>query len=206
MGIDLKKTGHVLFFVVILPAVSYGIGWAFVRLFPNLPFWVEGISPLGAYGLLYGFFEKYAWHWPIFRWLGIVTTPDVRGRWLGEQVSSFTDDTGKNRTSRVIMEIEQTFSDITATTYYKSWQSTRTVSSFITADGACTLFIMFESEPKVAYQGDATAHKGVTRLTQQPDGTLDGTYFNANGHHGELHFKRTMYTLHHTFESVTQKS
>jgi hypothetical protein len=191
--------------VIFLPAISYGAGWLFVQIFPNLPFWVEGISPLAAYGLLYGFFDRHAWHWPIFRWLGIVTTPDVRGRWLGEQISSFKDANDKHRTSRVIMEVEQSFADVKVTTYYKAWQTTRTISSFMKVDDQCLLFIMFESEPKVTYDGEAAAHKGVARLTQQPDGTLIGTYFNANGQQGELNFRRTMYALHYKFEAITKK-
>ena len=55
-GIDLKKTGHILFFVVLLPAISFGIGWLFAELIPSAPFWVETLSPLAAYGILYGLF------------------------------------------------------------------------------------------------------------------------------------------------------
>lgn len=202
MGIDLKKTSHVIFFIVLLPVVSFGIGWLFAFLLPDVPFWVETLSPLAAYGVLYGFFEAHAWHWPLFRWLGIVTAPDVRGRWLGEQKSSFKDGNGKNRTSRVVMEIEQTFGSVKVVTYYKHWQTAHSISSFIKVGEDCTLFMMFETEPKLSYDGEATAHKGVTRLVQQPSGQLTGSYFNANGNHGELQFKRTGYTLHRTFDSV----
>ena len=69
MGIDLSKTGHVLFFIVLLPAISLGVGWMFSVFFPSLPFWVETISPLTAYALLYGWFDKHLWHWPVFHWL-----------------------------------------------------------------------------------------------------------------------------------------
>lgn len=117
MGIDLKKTSHILFFIVFLPALSLSIGWLFAYAFPNLPFWVETISPLAAYGILYGLFDKHLWHWPLFHWLGIVAAPDVRGRWLGKQIPSFKDGS-KNRISQVIMEVEQTFTDIKVTSYY----------------------------------------------------------------------------------------
>ncbi len=205
MGIDLKKTSHILFFVVFLPALSFGIGWAFAFLLPNLPFWVETISPLAAYGILYGLFDKYFWHWPFFRWIGVVIAPDVRGRWLGEQSSSFKGEDGKNRTSRVIMEIDQSFAAVKVATYYKHWQTTQTISSFMRVSDECTLFVLFETEPKLSYDGEAVAHKGVMRLTQQPNTQLVGTYFNAQGNHGELSFKRTRYTLHHTFEPIRTK-
>lgn len=205
MGIDLKKTSHILFFVVLLPAISFGIGWLFAELIPNAPFWVETLSPLAAYGILYGLFDKYAWHWPMFRLLGIVSTPDVRGRWLGEQHSSFKSKDGKRLASRVIMEIKQTFGEVNVTTYYKYWQTAHSISSFIRVGDNCTLFVMFETEPKLEYDGDATAHKGVMRMVQQPNGHLVGSYFNANGNHGEFQFKRIMYTLHHTFESMKSR-
>lgn len=203
MGVDLKKTSHVLFFVVFLPVVSFGIGWLFAFMIPNAPFWVETISPLAAYGILFNLFDKLAWHWPVFRWLGITQVPDVRGRWLGEQFSSFRDENGKNRKSRVIMEVEQTFSNIEVQTYYRNWQSAHTAASCWPIDGKMAIVIMFESEPKAIYEVDAQAHKGVIKLTEVIPGKLEGSYFNANGNYGELSFKRTRFTLHHTFEAVS---
>jgi hypothetical protein len=202
MGIDLSKTSHIFFFIILLPTVSVGVGWVFAELFPNVPFWMETISPLAAYGILYSLFERHAWHLSLFRTLGVVTIPDVRGRWLGEQTSSYKDENGKHRKARVIMEIEQTFSSIKVETYYRNWRTEHCLASFINVGGECTLFIMFETTPKVDYDGDATAHKGVVRLIQLPDRRLSGTYFNAMGRHGELMFKRTRYTLHKTFDSV----
>lgn len=199
MGINLGKTSHIFFFIILLPAVSLGIGWACSRLFPDVPFWVETVSPLAAYGILYNLFEKFLWRLPVFRWLGIVTVPDVRGRWLGEQTSSYKDPSGKNRRSRTIMEIQQTFSNIKVDTYYKNWQTEHSAASFMYAEGECTLFVMFETAPRVGYEGDATAHKGVVRMARLPDGRLVGTYFNAMGRHGELTYKRTGFALKKTF-------
>ncbi len=201
MGVDLRKTSHILFFAAFLPLISFGVGWVFAQI-PNVPFWVETISPLAAYGLLFALFDNYLWHWPLFRWLGIVSQPDVRGRWLGEQTSSFKDENGKARTSRVILEVEQRFSGMSAMTYYKNWQSNQMMTSIVDVAGQPTIFMMYESEPKAVYEGDAGAHKGVIRLTQRPNTTLTGTYFNGAGRHGELEFYRTRYTLHRTFEQV----
>lgn len=206
MGINLSKTSHIFFFIILLPAISVGVGWIFAKLFSDVPFWVETISPLAAYGILYNLFEKHLWHLPLFRVLGIVAIPDVRGRWLGKQTSSYKDGNGKHRKARVIMEIEQTFSSIKVETYYKNWHTEHCSASFIDIGGECTLFIMFETTPKVEYEGETTAHKGVTRLIQLPDGQLVGTYFNAMGRHGEVTFRRTRYTLHKTFDSIGKPS
>jgi len=79
------------------------------------------------------------------------------------------------------------------------------VTQFVEISGAPTLIMMFDSEPKAVYDGDATSHKGVTKLTQNPDKTLVGTYYNATGNFGELSFKRTHAKLYRTFESVSKR-
>ena len=205
MSVDLRKSSHVWFFAAFLPAASFGVGWAFVQLFPHWPFWVEGVSPLAAYGLLFAFFDKVAWHWPVFRWFKIVTCPDVRGRWLGEQTSSYRGKNDKNIVSRVIMEIDQTFSKLEVNTYYKRWSSEISMAQFVDIEGRLALIIMFDAEPKVSYENELgdRALKGVAKLIMNPDGSLEGTYFNAAGRHGELTYRRTQYELAHKFESLT---
>ncbi|HUB93304.1 MAG TPA: hypothetical protein VMB52_02270 [Verrucomicrobiae bacterium] len=205
MQVDLRKPSHIWFFCALLPVLSYGIGWEFVHLFPSLPFWVEGISPLTAYGILFSFFDKVAWHWTIFRWVQIVTVPDVRGRWLGAQISSYTDE-GKHVTSRVIMEISQTFSTIHVDTYYHRWSSKISMAQFVEIESQPTLLIMFDAERKVRYE-EATDNslRGVCKLIVTPDGGLQGTYFNASGRHGEITYTRTSRKLTHTFDTIEAK-
>lgn len=200
MKIDLSKTSHILFFIVLLPVLSFGVGWAFSRQFPALPFWVEGLSPLGAYALLYAFFERFAWHWPVFRWLGVVTVPDVRGRWEGQQISSFKDSHGKPIASYTVLEVEQTFTGVTTQTYYHRWSDSHTASCFLRIEGQLYLVVLFESEPGVRHDGSATAHKGVARLCYRKDeGIITGTYFNTNGNFGELKLQRKSRRLLHRF-------
>lgn len=199
MQIDLTKQSHILFFVVFLPLVSLSIGWLCAQLVPNPPFWLETISPLAAYGILFSLFDNIIWHWPLFRWLGIVSCPDVRGRWLGKQLSSFKDEGGNHITSRVIMEVEQTFSQLHVAMYYYKWRSSISAAQFIRINDTPTMIIMFDADPKADYDGGATAHQGLTKLTQLPDKTLAGTYFNGNGNRGELSFRRTDYKLYRTF-------
>lgn len=202
MRIDFTRTSHILFFVAFLPGVSFGVGWLFFNFLPTLPFWVDTISPLAAYGLFYAFFERAAWHWPVFRWLGIVTAPDLRGRWIGEQRSSYRDTHGKNVTSRVVLEVHQTFSNITARTYYKRWRVAHCDGSFIELDGAAHLVLLFESEPNSHHDGNEPDSKGVVHLYFVPgERKLIGDYFNNNGNYGEVVFKHKSHVLRHAFES-----
>jgi SMODS-associating 2TM, beta-strand rich effector domain len=200
--IDLSKTSHILFFVVFLPFVSFGIGWAVTHIVPaNLPFWVETISPLGAYGLLYAFFDRSAWHWPLFRWLGIVTMPDIRGRWEGPQLSYFKKANGKPTRSFVVLEIVQTFSSITTKSYYHRWNDAHSASCFLDIDGQLYLVILFESAANMRHDGGGTtANQGVNRLQYLPDDKmLVGSYFNNTGNIGEVRLHRTGRKLLHRF-------
>lgn len=191
MKIDLSRTSHILFFVVFLAAVSFCAGWGFAQAFPDLPFWIEGLSPLGAYGLLYSLFDRFAWHWPVFRALGIVTIPDVRGRWEGEQLSSYKSSNGKPVRSHTVLEIEQTFSTITTKTYYYRWNDAHAASCFLNIDGVQFLTIIFESEPGVRHEGGGVANKGVARLQYLPkEKLIVGNYFNTSGNYGELKLHR----------------
>jgi hypothetical protein len=97
------------------------------------------------------------------------------------------------------LEITQTFSTISAKTYYQNWSSTHTAADLMIIDGEWELVLLFESEPSVKAEESAQFHKGLTRLTQQSPNVLTGTYFNARGAHGELSFRRRGYKLHHEF-------
>ncbi len=202
MRIDFTRTSHILFFVVMLPALSFVIGWGFFQLLPELPFWVETISPLAAYGMLYALFERHAWHWPVFKVLGITTAPDIRGRWIGTQQSSYRDKDGKNVTSHVVLEIEQTFTHISTSSYYKRWDTTHCDSSFIELKSKQHLVLLFEAEPNSNHDGDGTGTKGVTRLQYIPgEHKLIGTYFNDNGNYGEVTLSRGSHNLLHRFKA-----
>ncbi|HVI69792.1 MAG TPA: hypothetical protein VM581_05065 [Magnetospirillaceae bacterium] len=202
MRIDFTRTSHILFFIGFLPGLSFAIGWAFFQFLPTLPFWIDTISPLAAYGILYAIFERTAWRWPIFSWLGIVTAPDVRGRWIGTQQSSHRNKDGKNMTSRVVLEIQQTFTDITARTYYKRWRVAHCDGSFIELDGEQHLVLLFESEPNSHHLGDDTDTKGVTRLYYVPgEHKLVGSYFSDNGNYGEVILTHRSHKLLHRFDA-----
>jgi hypothetical protein len=205
MNVDLRRTSHVIFFAALLPAVSVYIGWLFTQIFPHWPFWVDGISPLTAYALLFNFFDKVAWRWPIFRLLKIVTVPDLRGRWEGTQISSYVAE-GKHVTSHVVTEVTQTFSGIQIATYYKRWSSKASVAQFVTIDDIPTLLIMFEAARKVAYEeADGNFLRGACELQLTADGQLEGSYFNGAGRHGAVVYKREGYILTHRFDDANSK-
>ena len=198
--IDLRKPSHILFFIVFLPGLSFGVSYALFLLWPDVPFWFESLSPLAAYGLFYGLFERYLWKWPLFRAIGVVTLPKMAGRWYGEQLSSYKKD-GKGPTkSRVILEVEQTFSHIKATTYYRRWQSQSSVSCMVTLDGEPYLMLIYNSEANIRHADQSAHHKGVAYFRLLPgEDKIIGSYFNTQGTSGTSELKRSTKPLLHRF-------
>ena len=99
MKINLTKTPHILFFAGALPVSSLFASWAFYQLFPEPPFWLETVSPVFAYVLFYSLFENRIWHLKIFRLLGIVDFPDLRGRCIFGSADTFKPDYAISPTS-----------------------------------------------------------------------------------------------------------
>ena len=186
MKIDFTKTTHIVFFAGILPITSYYISLYFNRAFPDLPFWVESISPLYAYGAIYLFFEKFAWHWKIFSLCKIVNTPDLRGRWIGAQQSSYAEN-GEKFKSDVAIEIRQSFSKIIVKAYYDKSSSESVVADFYELNGQSYLFYTYDNDPNSLKSGTMERHKGTSKLEYlQNEKRLLGSYFNSIGNIGEI--------------------
>ncbi len=201
MGPDFSKTSHVLFFAAFLPGLSFGLGYLAFALLPDVPFWLETLSPLAAYGLIYGLFDKYLWKWPVFKWLGIVRVDDMSGRWYGEQTSSFKRPNGKPAKSRIILEVKQTFSSVSACSYYKNWRSPNCRSTIMNIDGNNCLVLIFESEPNSNHSSGDSQHKGVTQLSYfKQDDKICGTYFSSNGTNGDIVLNRSTKPIIGRFE------
>lgn len=189
MKINLTKTSHILFFVAILPATSYFIGWYFHELFPDIPFWIESASPLFTYIILYTLFEKYAWHWKVFTLLKIVTVPDVRGRWIGKQRSTRIED-GENVVNDVAIEIKQSFSKIIVQAFYEHSSSESIVADFYELNSEYYLYYTYDNDPNSLKYGTMQIHRGTAKLQfNNYEKSLSGSYFNSIGNNGEIDVK-----------------
>jgi hypothetical protein len=199
MRIDFSKSAHILFFAGFLPGLSFFLSWTFFKLLPNPPFWLETLSPLVAYGLLYSLFEKYCWSWKIFRILGIVSFPDLRGRWRGKQRSSYQEK-GVNVEVQSYLEISQTFSTIFVRAYYQKSQSESAVANFTEVNDESYLFYTYDNEPNSLKSGTMETHKGTVKLKYLPkESKLIGSYFNSFGNRGDVDFEFEQYDLIHRF-------
>ncbi len=153
-----------------------------------MPFWIETLSPIYAYALLYSFFEKYAWNWTIFKFCKIVTVPDLRGRWKGKQKSSYKENSN-NIEILSFIEIKQNFSKIIVQAYYAKSQSESVVASFYKISDDVYLFYTYDSEPNSLKGSTMEMHKGTVKLKYLPgENKLIGSYFNSIGNRGEMNF------------------
>lgn len=188
MGVNLSKTSHVIFFAGVLPVLSLALAWGASKAMPNPPFWAETLSPLLAYAILYGVFEKYLWSWEIFRLLGVSDSPDLRGRWEGAQRSSYKQD-GSNVAVPSVLEIRQSFNNIFVSAYYEKSQSSSIAASFVAVNGNRYLFYTYDSDPNSMQEGTMQIHKGTVKLAYVPQGKkLIGAYFNSIGNRGDMEF------------------
>lgn len=189
MNIDFTKSSHIVFFGAVLPFLSLVLAWSFYQILPNPPFWVETISPIFAYGLLYSLFEKYAWSWGIFRFFGIVRVPNLNGRWKGKQRSSYKEN-GDNTEIPAYLEITQSFSKIYIKAFYEKSQSESWVASFAEINGDGYLFYTYDNDPNSLKAGTMQNHKGTVKIKYLPkENKLLGIYFNSIGNHGEMQFE-----------------
>ncbi len=189
MGVNLSKTSHIVFFAAIMPAGSFLISWIFYQIVPNPPFWLETITPLYTYIILYTFFENYAWDWRIFKLFKIVNCPNLRGRWEGKQRSSHKEN-GANIESEVCLEVKQTFSNIVVRAYYHKSESESVVANFSNLNGENYLFYTYDNDPNSFKSGTMKRHRGTTKLKYLPEGNeLMGHYFNSIGNQGDMNLK-----------------
>ena len=49
-------------------------------------------SAVGMYQILYYVFDRFIWKWRLLRKIGLVTVPDLNGRWSGTIKSSYKPD------------------------------------------------------------------------------------------------------------------
>ncbi len=194
MSINLKRPAHVIFFVGFLGILSITIGYLFKISFPNIPFWMEDLSPLFVYGLLYSAFDIYLWKFGIFRHLRISIFPNLNGRWEGEQISSYKDSDGNNVRIDAKLEVRQTFSRMKIFAYYDTSESESVIANFADFDGDIYLYYTYDNNPNSLKVGTMAMHRGTAKLKYlEKEGKIKGTYFNSLQNQGDfiLEFKQS---------------
>lgn len=155
----------------------------------DIPSWLEVPGGIGIAGLLFSLFDKYFWAWPIFRWLGLIDFPDLRGRWEGEIVSSYENE---KTTLPAVIEIKQTSSSIQVYLYAEESKS-KSLSTSLEKDddGVDLLRYGYINQPDSLSIDSMHIHYGSAQLRYYSDmEQLTGEYFTSKERvtHGKLIF------------------
>src|SRR5258705_6739086 len=165
MGPDLRRTSHVLWFIIALPAMSVGIAWISFHMLGlvtwKYSFLIAWLGVLGAYSLLYQLFDHFVWRWSIFRWLRIVSQPSMGGRWKGELKTSRED----TRPLPAIVEVRQTFGHTTVNMYFAQSRSFSLMTQFVNdGNGFISLHYEYQNVPGADAEPTMYTHFGTARL------------------------------------------
>lgn len=180
MGIDLRRTSHVVWFILILPSLSVLLAWVSFHVVAHVTwsgaFIIDGVGVLGAYSLLYQAFDHYAWRWRLFRTLGVVEAPLMAGRWRGDLATS-REGTGP---ISAVVEIEQAFSHVKVCMYFPQSRSFSLMTQFVTnAHGVLALHYEYQNSPGADASATMYTHYGTARLECIPGKQrLEGEYYN----------------------------
>lgn len=168
--------------------------WAAVLLAQRTSVGVSFFEPVSLVAALVvfslGIFDRWAWHWPIFRgWL--VKRPDLRGTWEAELQSSWKDPQTALPIPPIaaFMVIHQTFSDLGIRLYTKESESRlRGAEILCNDDGTFDIVAVYQNEPYIAFRARSPIHQGALKLSVRGEhaSSLDGHYWTDRGTQGSL--------------------
>ena len=159
----------------------------------TVPWWIVGPpSVMGFYGLLHVAFDRWAWRWRLWRVLGVVKVPDLKGEWAVTLISSFAlSATPKNARVR----IRQTWRSMLIRLDTDQSRSSSIISSMLTVDpNEFVLHYEYLNTPRVDATPTRHAHRGSVEVRFDRDflSVGDGEYYSGRDrvNQGTLHFAR----------------
>lgn len=179
---------------IYLAVVSIALAWLLAKIVllckAEIAWWVDAPAVVGFYGILHAVFDRWAWKWKIVRLLGVVSVPDLSGRWIGTGVSSFNP----GEKFSVDLAIHQQWSRISVSLSTKNSVSL-SITAMMTVEHLPlpTLTYEYLNEPRAAAPQDLEIHRGTAILTYQVDvDTLEGDYYSGRGrqNYGTLRLRR----------------
>jgi hypothetical protein len=175
--------------------LAYGLYAVLTKLKLLPPWWLDIPSVFGMYGILLGVFDRWAWRNPAFRWLRLVKVPDLQGAWHGTVGSSFTDEGGERATREAIIQITQTWSQMSVAFDTDLSSSRSQIAGILLCCGPPNPLLTYDylNEPKPNAPDTMHAHRGTVRLDLLDKWkTLDGQYYTGRDRitYGRLTVKR----------------
>lgn len=192
-GTDTNERRTIL---LILVPVSFWVSARFLALLSavdlslpdNLDWIFDAGSAAAWFGLFYLWMEKRGWKWQLLHRIGLVSTPDLNGRWSGELRSSYKppDKEPFETPYPVSLTIRQTWTRIIVELVHSNSSSSRsdTGSLFLEKGTTPILVYTYWNEPDPGQLATMEAHSGTTELKLIEElavHRLEGRYYNGRG-------------------------
>jgi hypothetical protein len=137
----------------------------------SLPWWVDGISVFGFYGLFLLIFDRFVWKWKFLRTLNIIKTPNLSGKYEGTLLSSYSDF---KTPIPLNVEVLQTWTKINIIWRTATSSSKSLVASIIVQNEPPVLTYQFLNQPFQTTPETMHEHRGTTTAEIGKDETLEG--------------------------------
>lgn len=176
------KFNNYLFFILALAGIGSLIAWLFYQgleaLKIEIPLWLGTSGAIAIAGSIFSLYDKYFWSWKVFKFLGLIDFPDLRGRWSGQILSSHDQ---LNSRHPAILEIKQSASELLVNLYTEQSQSSSIVATIIQdSDEVDSIRFIYRNEPDVDTPHSMQIHNGSCLLRYFPDvNILRGEYFTS---------------------------
>uniref|UniRef100_UPI00373AE625 Cap15 family cyclic dinucleotide receptor domain-containing protein n=1 Tax=Halosimplex carlsbadense TaxID=171164 RepID=UPI00373AE625 len=165
--------------------------------------YINDVSPaiptMTLFGGLYLVWNKYIWRYPVIS--RFTEPPDLNGEWIGGLQSSYQSDLDEYRTDggstvegpRIV--IDQTWTRISVTAYFKDSTSVSTTASFIQDMSDPVLRITYRNMPDGQSEDSMVMHTGTNDLryrTDQDMEMLEGKYYTDEhrNNHGSIRLRK----------------
>lgn len=183
-GDRIKAFGLMAFLAVVL-AIAINAVATWLGLGP--PWLVSAPTVAAVFGILYGIVDKWAWRWKVLQAVGVITTPDVSGKYKGMLRSSY-----HNTERQIEVDIEQSWTRIVVRFFVLTGESSESISLAAALQEVghrhARLTYMYRNTVRPGYADpDMNDHDGTAELTVNLDAQqADGRYYNFRGRQGAL--------------------
>jgi hypothetical protein len=177
----------------ILCAYAVGAGLETVQAAFHVPlWWLDAPAVFGCFGFLYALFDRWAWRVPFLRAIGLLSTPDLRGEWVGEIISSHNQFV-QSYTARITIHQRWTGMCIHLVAGLSTSEST--MAAVTVRPGGTSLEYAYISNPHAHAADTMHTHRGTARLELKSDAggeSLEGDYYSGRGRGtvGRMSFRR----------------
>jgi len=146
------------------------VQWALNFFNLQIPWWIDGISVFGFYGLFLYLFDRHIWKWQLTKIVGLVKVPNIAGTYEGTLLTSYDNF---KQPIPINVEVFQAWTKISVNWKTSTSSSRSLVASIITNAEPNILTYQYLNEPKTSAPSTMHMHRG-TAITNITSGGLNG--------------------------------